>query len=358
MSKEYEEIPHFPFTAFVGQDELKLALILLAINPRIGGLLIRGEKGTGKSALVRALADLLPPIEVVADCPFNCDPHDPSNMCPECRRRYFSGEKLPVKKVKMRVVTLPIGATEDMVIGSLDIERALREGLRAFQPGVLARANRNILYIDEVNLLPDNIVDVILDAAASGWNYVEREGISISHPARFILVGTMNPEEGELRPQLLDRFSLSVSVHTIKDEGMRAEIIRRNMEYFEDPIGFYEKYKIEQNKLRERILKAREIVPEVVVSEELLYAIARLSVVLEVDGHRPDIVIAITAKTIAAFEGRREVRADDVLKAAKLALPHRTRRGGFLEPATMEEIERAFKHALKDAKKLLAEARS
>jgi len=253
---------------------------------------------------------------------------------------------------------LPIGATEDMVIGSLDIERALREGLRAFQPGVLARANRNILYIDEVNLLPDNIVDVILDAAASGWNYVEREGISVSHPARFILVGTMNPEEGELRPQLLDRFSLSVSVHTIKDEGMRAEIIRRNMEYFEDPIGFYEKYKTEQNKLRERILKAREIVPEVVVSEELLYAIARLSVVLEVDGHRPDIVIAITAKTIAAFEGRREVRADDVLKAAKLALPHRTRRGGFLEPATMEEIERAFKHALKDAKKLLAEARS
>ena len=340
----------FPFTAFVGQEELKLALILLAINPRIGGVLIRGEKGTGKSALVRALADLLPPIEVVADCPFNCDPNDPTNMCDECRKRHANGEALPTKKVKMKVITLPIGATEDMVIGTLDIEKALREGIKALQPGILAKANRNILYIDEVNLLPDNIVDVILDAAASGWNFVEREGVSVSHPSRFILVGTMNPEEGELRPQLLDRFALSVTVHTIKDEDLRMEIIKRVEAFHCDPVGFYMKFESSQEEISRRILIAKQNLDKVKISYRLLAGIAKMCSKLEIDGHRADIIIAETAKTIASYNGRLYVTENDVLLASKYALGHRTRRFGSLPPPTLKEIEIAFRKALKEVR--------
>ncbi len=343
--------PVLPFTAFVGQDDLKLALILLAINPRIGGLLIMGEKGTGKSAIVRALADLLPPIKVVKGCPFNDDPDDPVNMCDICREKIKSGEKLETEYKRMEVITLPLSASIDAVVGTIDIEKVLREGLKAFQPGILARANRQILYIDEVNLLPDHIVDAILDAAALGWNYVEREGVSIAHPSRFILIGTMNPEEGELRPQLLDRFSLSVRVESIKDEKLRVEIIRRNLEFLEDPIGFRRKWEEEQRKLRERILRAKEILPKVRIGEELLYIIAELCNSLRVDGHRPDIVIAMTAKTIAAYNGRDHVIEEDILEAAKLALGHRTREKGLLEPASYKEIKEAFGKAVKKARK-------
>ncbi len=340
----------YPFVAFVGQDLLKLALLAIAVNPSIGGLLIRGEKGTGKSVVVRGLADVLPPIEVVADCPFNCDPHNPLLMCSRCHERYSRGEKLPTKKVKMKVVTLPIGATEDMVLGTIDIEKVLKEGERAFRPGILARANRNILYVDEINLLPDHLVDIILDAAAMGWNYIERENISFSHPARFILVGTMNPEEGDIRPQLLDRLSLCVDVRGINDPELRMEIIRRNIEFQRDPLSFRERYKEQTESLQKRIIYAKNIVNEVTIDSPLLFLIAELCRVLSVDGHRPDIVIAQTAKALAALEGRREVRPADIRIAAYMALVHRTRKGGLLEPPTLEEIEEAFRKALKEAK--------
>lgn len=339
----------YPFSAVVNQDLLKLALLAVAVNPRIGGLLIRGEKGSGKSMIVRALADVLPEIEVVADCPFRCNPHNPLEMCDKCRARVESGEKLPIKKVKMQVVTLPIGATEDMVVGTIDIEKAFR-GERAFNPGILARANRNILYIDEINLLPDHIVNIILDAAAMGWNYVERENISISHPARFILIGTMNPEEGDIRPQLLDRLSICVDVRGIDDPDLRVEIIKRNMEFSRDPVGFRERYEEQQRNLRLRIEQAREILDKVEIPEHILYMIARVCRELEVDGHRPDIVIAQTAIALAALDGRDIVDADDVRLASFLALVHRTRKGGLLEPPSLEEINEAFLKVLKEVK--------
>ena len=345
----------FPFAAFVDQENLKQALILLAINPKIGGLLIMGEKGTGKSALVRALADLLPPIKVVKNCPFNDDPDDPVNMCDLCREKISRGEKLEYEFKKMQVVTLPLSASIDAVVGTIDIEKVLREGLKAFQPGLLARANRQILYIDEVNLLPDHIVDAILDAAALGWNYVEREGVSISHPSRFILIGTMNPEEGELRPQLLDRFAISVKVRGVSNETLRAEIIKRNMEFIEDPIAFRDKWRKAQEELREKINRAREILNRVRISDEQLFLIAELCKTLRVDGHRPDIVIAITARTIAAYEGREEVIQEDIVKAAKLALGHRTRNLGSLGPPTISEIDKAFEQAVKKARKFFRE---
>ncbi len=350
-----QERPIFPFAAFVDQEELKQALILLAINPKIGGLLIMGEKGTGKSALVRALADLLPPIKVVKGCPFNDEPEDIVNMCDICKERLSNGEKLEYEFRKMQVVTLPLSASIDAVVGTLDIEKVLKEGLKAFQPGLLARANRQILYIDEVNLLPDHIVDAILDAAALGWNYVEREGVSISHPSRFILIGTMNPEEGELRPQLLDRFAISVKVRGVSDEELRAEIIRRNMEFIEDPIGFREKWKEEQEKTRDRIKRGIEILNKVQISDEYIFLIAELCKTLRVDGHRPDIVIAITAKTIAASEGRTDVTQEDIIRAARLALRHRTRNLGSLGPPTISEIDKAFEQSVKKIRKFFRE---
>lgn len=322
----------YPFTAIVGQEEMKTALILNVINPRIGGVLLRGEKGTGKSLAVRALADLLPEIEVVAGCPFNCDPADPRDMCDSCSSRVAAGEKLSVVRRHVSVVELPVGATEDRVLGTLDIERAIKTGEKHFEPGLLAMANRNILYIDEVNLLDDHLVDVLLDAAAMGVNYVEREGISFKHPARFVLVGTMNPEEGELRPQLLDRFALSVEVKGIKDPKARAEIVRRRIAFENDPEGFIAKYQDEQEALRKRIVEAQRLLPEVKLSNEMLDLITRVCLDFEVDGHRADITIYKTACTLAAFKGRREVIEEDILEAAKLALPHRRRRRPFEEP--------------------------
>ncbi len=331
----------FPFTAFVDQEDLKLSLILNAINPQIGGVLIRGEKGSGKSTIVRALADLLPEIKVVDGCIFNCDPDNPAEMCEECFRRLREGN-IKYSFRKMKVITVPLGVTEDRLIGTLDIEKTLRDGVRVFQPGLLAEANRNILYIDEVNLLPDHIVDDILDAAASGWNIVERETISVAHPSRFLLVGTMNPEEGELRPQLLDRFPISVASTSVKDEELRAEIVKRNLEFEADPEGFRAKYEPLQEDLRRRIVEARNILSKVLIPDSIVRLTVRLCITLDVDGHRPDIVILKTAKTLAAFENKPIVDASHVRRAALLALMHRTRSGGFKEPASREEILKTF----------------
>ena len=332
----------FPFSAIVGLDKLKLAILINAINPKIGGLLIRGPKGSGKSTIVRSLTDILPKIKVVKDCPFNCSPNDPSNMCPRCSEKHRRGEKLAVEERDMVVVDLPLGATEDRVVGSLDVEKAIKLGIEALEPGILAEANQNVLYVDEVNLLPDHIADDLLDAAATGWNIVEREGISVSHPSRFIFIGTMNPEEGELRPQLLDRFALSVNVGTIKSIGDRVEVVRRNMEFEADPQEFCKKYATSQEELRVKITQAKANLGSVSLSTALLEGICKSCVELKVDGLRPDIVIAKAAQALVAFENRKEVTLEDVLVAAELALSHRTREGGFMEPATSEEIASTF----------------
>ena len=311
----------------------------------VGGVLLRGERGTGKSTAARALADLLPEIEVVKGCPFNCNPRDTSEMCDECLSRYERGEELPVEKRKMRVVDLPLSATEDRVVGSLNVERALKEGLASLEPGLLAEANRGILYVDEVNLLDDHLVDILLDSAAMGVNVVEREGVSVSHPARFILIGTMNPEEGELRPQISDRFGLCVQIEALRDIEQRKEIVRRREEFERDPQAFVEKYSAPQRELRERIVKARELLNRVEISDELLDMVSRLSLELGIHTHRADIVIVATAKALAAFDGRTEVTLEDVRKAARLALPHRLRRLPFEEISSKEqELETALQN--------------
>jgi magnesium chelatase subunit D len=336
----------FPFSAITGLDKLKLAILINAINPKIGGILIKGPKGSGKSTIIRSLADILPKIRVVKDCPFNCNPDDPSNMCPVCSEKY-KANNLAAEERKMEIVELPLGATEDRLIGSLDVEKAIKLGIQALEPGILAAANQNVLYVDEVNLLPDHIADDLLDAAATGWNIVEREGISVSHPSRFIFIGTMNPEEGELRPQLLDRFPLSITIGSITSVDDRVEIIKRNMEFEAGPENFYEKFKPMQEELQNRILQARKILGNVAFPEELLKSVSKACLDLKVDGLRPDIVIAKSASTLAAFENRTEVTPDDVFVAAELALSHRTRQGGFLEPAAPQEIAEVFAASVK-----------
>ncbi len=338
----------YPFAAIVGQEKLKLALLLNAVNPRIGGLLIRGPKGTGKSTAVRALADLLPEMTVSKGCRFNCNPTDPTNMCQDCLTKHLEGDSLPVERRKMKVFSLPIGATEDRVIGSLDLEKAIKLGIRALEPGILAEANQNILYIDEVNLLPDHITDAILDVAASGWNIVEREAVSVAHPSRFILIGTMNPEEGELRPQLLDRFSLHISITEPLDEQQRVELVRNNLLFGENPAEFVKTLANEQELLRQKILGAREALGKVQTSDMILEAVVRSCISLSIDGHRPEIVAINAAKTLAAFEGRVEVTTDDILQVAEMAIGFRTRRGGFEEPATPEEIMSVFQSSMID----------
>ena len=343
----YPERIVYPFSAIVGQERLKLALLLNAINPQIGGLLIRGPKGTGKSTSVRALADLLPEIQVVRGCTFNCNPQDPTNMCQNCLAIFLQGKSLPIGKHKMRVVSLPIGATEDRVLGTLDIERAIKRGIRALEPGILAEANQNILYIDEVNLLPDHITDDILDVAASGWNVVEREAISVAHPSRFILIGTMNPEEGELRPQLLDRFSLHISITELLDEKQRVELVRKNLLFGENPIEFVKKFTKKQEFLRQQILRAKEMLDKVKVSDNLLEVVVRSCISLKVDGHRPEIATITAAKTLASFDNRLKVKPRDILKVAEMAIGVRTRRGGFEEPAIPEEVNSVFQANVK-----------
>ena len=321
----------YPFTAIVGQEDMKLSLILNVINPALGGVLIKGEKGTAKSTAVRALAELLPAMEVVHGCKFHCDPHDANHICDDCSALLQKGEALPMESAKMRVVELPVSATEDRVVGTLDIEHAIKHGEKKCEPGILALANRNILYVDEINLLDDHVVDVLLDAAAMGINTVEREGVSYSHPARFVLVGTMNPEEGDIRPQLLDRFGLSVVVTGEHDPEQRVEVIKRRLAYEQDADAFIAQYQEEQEALAARIIQAGKLLPAVTIDDKLLETVAKLAVELGVDGHRADITVIKTALTIAAFNGRTKAELDDLKQAAKLVLPHRMRRRPFEE---------------------------
>jgi magnesium chelatase subunit D len=322
----------YPFSAIVGQEKMKLALILNVINPKIGGVLLRGEKGTGKSLAVRALANLLPEVEVVADCPFHCDPQRTKDLCSFCSAKVARGVQLSTVKRAVSVVDLPVGATEDRLVGTLDIEKAIKTGEKHFEPGILAAANRNILYIDEVNLLDDHLVDVLLDAAAMGVNYVEREGVSFIHPSEFVLVGTMNPEEGELRPQLLDRFALSVEVKGIPYREARAEIVRRRIAFEADPAGFAASQLESQEQIRRKIVDAACLLPKVKLSDDMLDLITQICTDFAVDGHRADITIYKTACTIAAYKGRTDVLEEDVKEAAELALAHRRRRQPFEEP--------------------------
>ncbi|MCE7945865.1 MAG: magnesium chelatase [Chloroflexi bacterium CFX4] len=330
----------YPFTAIVGQNRMKLALSLNAINPSIGGVLIRGERGTAKSTAVRALAALLPEIRVVADCPFSCDPDRPDQLCDDCRARLARGEELPVAVRKIRMVDLPVSATEDRVVGTLDIEKAIKKGERHFDPGVLAAANRGILYVDEVNLLDDHVVDLLLDSAAMGVNTVEREGISFQHPARFILVGTMNPEEGDLRPQLLDRFALSVEVRGITTPRERMAILERHIAFDADAEAFRSAWHASEQKLGNEIDAARRIVENVAYTSRDLFTIANLTASLHVDGHRADLVILKAARAHAALEGRTRISERDIMIAAELALPHRLKRGPFNEAqASLSNLE-------------------
>lgn len=315
----------YPFTAIVGQESMKEALILNTINPLIGGVLIRGEKGTAKSTAVRALASLLPERHVVGGCACGCPWNDASSRCPECREREDPQESI----VPMRVVELPLSSTEDRVAGTLDIEHAISTGKKKFEPGVLAKANGNILYVDEINLLDDHIVDLLLDAAAMGINFIEREGISYSHPSKFILVGTMNPEEGDLRPQLLDRFGLMVDVEAERDEERRMQIIERRMEFERDPEDFSSRYEEQQAELRGRIQEARELVGEIVPGKDVVRAAVRIPLHLDVDGHRADLTLIKSAVAYAAMQGRTEVLPTDVAHVAPLVMAHRMRRNPF-----------------------------
>ncbi|MDQ0931910.1 putative cobaltochelatase [Streptomyces turgidiscabies] len=321
----------FPFTAVVGQDDLRLALLLNAVSPAVGGVLVRGEKGTAKSTAVRALAVLLPGVDVVAGCRFSCDPGAPDPACPDGPHEAGAHESRAA-----RMVELPVGASEDRLVGALDIERALAEGVKAFEPGLLADAHRGILYVDEVNLLHDHLVDLLLDAAAMGASYVEREGVSVRHAAKFLLVGTMNPEEGELRPQLLDRFGLTVEVAASREPDQRVEVVRRRLAYDDDPAGFAARWADEESAVRARIVAARDLLPSVRLGDGALRQIAATCAAFEVDGMRADIVMARTAVALAAWAGRTDVLAEDVRQAALLALPHRRRRNPFDAPGLDE----------------------
>jgi Mg-chelatase subunit ChlI len=335
----------FPFSAIVGQERMKKALALNAINPRLGGVLIRGQKGTAKSTAVRALANLLPQINIVSDCPFHCDPKRVADMCAGCRTRFNQKEILPVKTRPMQVVELPLGATEDRVLGTLDIEKAIKKGEKHFDPGILASAHRGILYVDEVNLLDDHLVDVLLDSAAMGVNTVEREGVSFSHPSRFMLIGTMNPEEGELRPQLLDRFALCVDVEGILDPEERKNVVRRYLSFEMDSHGFSHQWEGEEKLLCDHIVTAQQLLADVTYSDDILSLITSIAIDMEVDGHRADIAMLKTAQTIATYHHRKEVTEDDVREAAELVLSHRMRRKPFQEPSIdKDKLEQSMKN--------------
>ncbi|MGW6573938.1 putative cobaltochelatase [Streptomyces sp. NPDC054945] len=323
----------YPFTAVVGQNDLRLALLLNAVSPAVGGVLVRGEKGTAKSTAVRALSALLPQVDVVSGCRFSCAPTTPDPACPDGPHESGPGGVRPA-----RMVELPVGASEDRLVGALDIERALAEGVKAFEPGLLADAHRGILYVDEVNLLHDHLIDLLLDAAAMGASYVEREGVSVRHAARFLLVGTMNPEEGELRPQLLDRFGLTVEVAASREPAQRVEVVRRRLAYEDDPAGFATRWAGDEHEVRARVVAARALLPKVSLGDTALLQIAATCAGFEVDGMRADIVMARTATALAAWAGRTEVRKEDVRQAALLALPHRRRRNPFDAPGLDEDM--------------------
>jgi magnesium chelatase subunit I len=327
----------FPFTAIVGQEEMKLALLLNVIDPKIGGVMIMGDRGTGKSTTIRALADLLPEIDVVADDPFNSHPSDPEMMSDFVKQRLEQQEEIKIAQKKVQMVDLPLGATEDRVCGTIDIEKALAEGVKAFEPGLLAKANRGILYVDEVNLLDDHLVDVLLDSAASGWNTVEREGISIRHPARFVLVGSGNPEEGELRPQLLDRFGMHAEIRTVKEPRLRVQIVEQRSEFDQNPQQFLEQYQPQQDELQQKLVNAQTLLPSVAIDYELRVKISEVCAELDVDGLRGDIVTNRAAKALTAFEGRHEVTTSDIRRVIGLCLRHRLRK----DP--LESIDSGYK---------------
>ncbi|MCL5957711.1 MAG: ATP-binding protein [Chloroflexi bacterium] len=327
----------FPFTAIVGQEKMKKALLLNAINPSIGGVLLTGERGTAKSTAVRALADLLPDIDVVEGCPFSCDPRNPEELCDVCQERAKNGP-LPALRRPMPIVNLPLSATEDRVIGTLDLAKALREGVKALEPGLLAAANRGILYVDEINLLDDHLVDVLLDSAASGVNIVEREGIALSHPARFILIGSMNPKEGELRPQIIDRIGLQVEIKAIGDPDRRTRILEREDTFLRSPQTLIDEFAPQQESLRAAICVAQSLFPKVEFPRPLLRGIALLCRSQSVEGHRADITALQCATTLAAYHGRTSVKRDDVFEAVELALPHRMALDGSVSDGVLRAI--------------------
>ena len=332
----------YPFTAVIGQEEMKLALLLNVFDPRIGGVMIMGDRGTGKSTTIRALADLLPDIEVVAGDPYNSSASDPDLQSSEVRERMVQGESLSTEPRQVPMVDLPLGATEDRLCGTIDIEKALSEGVRAFEPGLLAKANRGLLYVDEVNLLDDHLVDVLLDSAASGWNTVEREGVSVRHPARFVLIGSGNPEEGELRPQLLDRFGMSVEVRTVRDPELRVQVVDQRTAFDSDPDAFTGAVEINQNALQQRVVQAQQRLAEVTIDEDLRLRISAVCGELDVDGLRGDIVTNRAARALAAFEGRTEVTEEDVARVASCCLRHRLRKDPLEQVDSGDRVVKVF----------------
>ncbi len=332
----------FPFTAVIGQEEMKLALLLNVIDPRIGGVMIMGDRGTGKSTTIRALADLLPAIEVVKGDPYNSSPNDPDLQSQEVLKRLEDGNQLELEDKQVPMVDLPLGATEDRLCGTIDIEKALSEGIKAFEPGLLAKANRGLLYVDEVNLLDDHLVDVLLDSAASGWNTVEREGVSVRHPARFVLIGSGNPEEGELRPQLLDRFGMSVEVKTVRDADLRVKVVDQRTSFDNDPETFFNNLENKQNELQKKVIAAQEKLNSVKIDEELRLNISAICGELDVDGLRGDIVTNRSAKAIAAFEGRDEVSEEDIARVITCSLRHRLRKDPLEQVDSGEKVIQAF----------------
>lgn len=343
MAKKINERPVFPFTSIVGQEEMKLSLILNVIDPKIGGVMIMGDRGTGKSTIVRALVDLLPPINVVENDPYNSDPYDPELMSDEVLEMTRNEQSLNIIQIKTPMVDLPLGATEDRVCGTIDIEKAISEGKKAFEPGLLAQANRGILYVDEVNLLDDHLVDVLLDSAASGWNTVEREGISICHPARFILIGSGNPEEGELRPQLLDRFGMHAQIKTVRDPFLRVKIVTERSEFEKDPKSYVKKFEVEQQKLKDKIVSARANLKDISINYDLLEKISQVCSDLNVDGLRGDMVVSRAAKALVAFESRKEVNPRDIFIVISLCLRHRLRKDPLEQIDSGLKVQEAFK---------------
>ena len=332
----------FPFTAVIGQEEMKLALLLNVIDPRIGGVMIMGDRGTGKSTTIRALADLLPAIEVVKGDPYNSSPNDPDLQSQEVLEKIEEGNNLELDQKQVPMVDLPLGATEDRLCGTIDIEKALSEGVKAFEPGLLAKANRGLLYVDEVNLLDDHLVDVLLDSAASGWNTVEREGVSVRHPARFVLIGSGNPEEGELRPQLLDRFGMSVEVKTVRDADLRVKVVDQRTSFDNDPEEFSNTMEGKQSELQQKVIAAQQRLSQVNIDEDLRLNISSICGELDVDGLRGDIVTNRSAKAVAAFEGRDEVSEDDIARVITCSLRHRLRKDPLEQVDSGEKVIKAF----------------
>jgi len=335
--------PVFPFTAIVGQEEMKLALQLNVIDPKIGGVMIMGDRGTGKSTTIRAIADLLPEIEIVKNDPFNSHKTDLELMGNEVKLAIRNSESIETELIKIPMIDLPLGATEDRVCGTIDIEKALTEGIKAFEPGLLAKANRGLLYVDEVNLLDDHLVDILLDSAASGWNTVEREGISIRHPARFVLVGSGNPEEGELRPQLLDRFGMHAEIRTVKDPALRVRVVEERTAFDQDPEEWANKYYSQQQELRDKIVSAQKLLPDVELAYDLRVKISQVCSELDVEGLRGDIVTNRAAKAYAAYNERTTVTVEDITKIITLCLRHRLRKDPLETIDSGDKVSKVFK---------------